>query len=79
VTGDNPRAYYGPINAIGENLAKVWEIKRRVIVTTGLDFSKRTVALWHSAPSVAKALNRSTGAVSQKALRLGVRFRSRNY
>jgi hypothetical protein len=33
----------------------------------------------HSAPSIAKALKRSTGAVSQKALRLGVRFRSRDY
>jgi hypothetical protein len=36
-----PRACFGPFNAIGEDLAKVFDIKRRLTATTRLDISKR--------------------------------------
>jgi hypothetical protein len=36
-----PRACFGPFNVIGEDLAKVFDIKRRLIATTRLDISKR--------------------------------------
>jgi len=36
-----PRACFGPFNVIGEDLAKVFDIKRRLIATTRLDNSKR--------------------------------------
>jgi hypothetical protein len=38
---ENSRARFGPINVIGEDLAKVFDIKRRLIATSRLDISKR--------------------------------------
>jgi len=53
--------------------------KLKLIAWTSADVKRlRTLAkARHSAPAIAKVLKRSVGAVSQKALRLGVKFRSR--